>query len=172
VYWKGLEPSELLDYKSRLMAFMPELPFQEGKPLSPIAEEGDGSTELLEYSHTANNSPDRQVYIASLRDADDDELGPEYDDEQLADVSADEPTAEAPQDKNEEHRRIWRMKNAKRAQRRRNMENHARNPMYLRNLKNAFAAAADREYRTPIGAIAEAALLVQQLPPNPQLQML
>jgi hypothetical protein len=75
---------------------MQELPFQEGKPLSPVAEEGDSSTELLEYSLTANNSPDRQVYMAFLRNADDDELGPEYDDEQLVDVSANEPTANAP----------------------------------------------------------------------------
>jgi hypothetical protein len=41
------------------------------------------------------------------------------------------------------------------------MENHARNPMYQRNLNNAFAAAVDWEYCTPIGAIAEAALLAQ-----------
>jgi hypothetical protein len=33
--------------------------------------------------------------------------------------------------------------------------------MYQRNLNNAFAAATDREYRTPIDAIAEAALLWQ-----------
>jgi hypothetical protein len=66
VCWKGLEPSELLDYDSRLVAFTQELPFQEGKPLSPIAEEGDGSTELLEYNHTTNNLPDCQVYMASL----------------------------------------------------------------------------------------------------------
>jgi hypothetical protein len=116
-YWKGLEPSELLDYDSCLVAFTQELPFQEGKPVSPIAEEGDSSTELLEYSHMANNSPNRQIYMASLRNADDDELGPEYDDEQLMDVSANEPMADAPQDKNEEHRRIRRLKNAKRAQR-------------------------------------------------------
>jgi hypothetical protein len=96
VYWKGLEPSELLDYESHLVGFTQELPFQEGKPLSPIAEEGDSSTELLEYSHTSNNSPDRQVYMASLRNADDDELGPDYGDEQLADVSADGRIAEAP----------------------------------------------------------------------------
>jgi hypothetical protein len=31
VYWKGLVPSELLEYDSRLVAFMLELPFQEGK---------------------------------------------------------------------------------------------------------------------------------------------
>jgi hypothetical protein len=130
-------------------------------------EEGDGSTELLEYSHTADNSPDPQVYMASLRNADDDVPDPEYGDELLTDVSADERTGDASQDENEEHRRIRRLKNAKRAQRRRNTENRARNLMYQRNLNNAFAAAADREYRTSIGAIAEVALLAQQLSPNP-----
>jgi hypothetical protein len=44
--------------------------------------------------------------------------------------------------------------------------------MYQRNLNNAFAATADREYRTPIGTIVEAALLAQQLPPNPHIQRL
>jgi hypothetical protein len=120
----------------------------------------------------ADNSPDCQVYIASLHNADDDESGPEYEDELLLDVSADEPTADAPQDENEERRRIRRLKNAKRAQRRRNAKNRARNPMYQRNLNNAFATAADREYRTPIGAIAEATLLAQELPSNPQIQRL
>jgi hypothetical protein len=79
LYWKGLEPSELHDYESRLVAFTQELPFQEGKTLSPIMKEGDSSIEQLKYSHTANNSPDRQVYIVSLRNTDEDELGPEYD---------------------------------------------------------------------------------------------
>jgi hypothetical protein len=96
VYWKGLEPSELLDYESRLVAFMQELPFQEGKPLPPIAEEGDSSTKLLVYSLTTNNSPDHQGYMASLRNTNDDELGPKYDNEQLADISSNEPTADAP----------------------------------------------------------------------------
>jgi hypothetical protein len=41
-----------------------------------------------------------------------------------------------------------------------------------RNLSNAFAAATDQEYRTPIGAIAKVVLLAQQLPPNPQIQRL
>jgi hypothetical protein len=149
------------------VAFTQKLPFQAGKPLSPIVEEEDGSTELLEYSHTADNLPDRQVYMASLHNADDDEAGPEYDDELLEDVSADEPTADAPKDENEEHRRIQRLKNAKRAQRRRNTENRACNPMYQRNLNNAFAAAVDREYHTPIGSIVEEALLAKQLPTNP-----
>jgi hypothetical protein len=64
------------------------------------------------------------------------------------------------------------LKNAKCTQRRRNAKNHAPNPMYQRNLNNTFAVAADGEHRTPIGAIVEAALLAQQLPPNPQIQRL
>jgi hypothetical protein len=113
-------PSELLDYVSRLVAFTQELPFQEGRPLSPIAEERESGTELFEYSLTANHSPDRQVCMAFLRNTEDNELDPQYDNEQLVDVLADEPTADAPQDEDEEHRRIRWVKNAKRAQHRRN----------------------------------------------------
>jgi hypothetical protein len=59
--------------------------------------------------------------MASLRNVEDDELDPKYDNEQLTNISADEPTAEAPQDEDEEQGRIRRAKNAKRAQHRRNM---------------------------------------------------
>jgi hypothetical protein len=152
VYWKGMDPSELLEYDSRLMAFTHELPSQEGKPLSCINEQEEGSTELVEYSHTAETSPDRQVYMASLRNTEDDEPGPEYDAELLADVPADERTMDALYNKNEEHRRNRRLKNAKRAKRMQNTENCARNPLYGRNLNNAFVVAEDWEYRTPIGA--------------------
>jgi hypothetical protein len=34
--------------------------------------------------------------MASLRNTNDDELGPKYDNEQLADISSNEPTADAP----------------------------------------------------------------------------
>jgi hypothetical protein len=61
----------------------------------------------------ANHSPNRQVCMASLRNAEDDELDPQYDNEQLADVSADEPTTDAPQDEDEDHQRIRRVKNSK-----------------------------------------------------------
>jgi hypothetical protein len=44
--------------------------------------------------------------MASLRNADDDEPGPEYDAVVLEDVSADERTVNAPQDENEEFIRI------------------------------------------------------------------
>jgi hypothetical protein len=48
---------------------MQELPFQEGRPLSPITEEGESSIELLDHNLRANHSSDHQVYIASLRNA-------------------------------------------------------------------------------------------------------
>jgi hypothetical protein len=107
--------------------------------------------------------------MASLHNAEEDELDPQYDNEQLADVSDHEPTTDAPQDEDEEHQRIRRAKNAKQAQRGRNAQNHARVP---RDLNNAFAVVADCKYRTPISEIAEAALLAQQLPSNPQIQRL
>jgi hypothetical protein len=47
--------------------------------------------------------------MASLRNVEDDELDPQYNNEQLTDVSADELTADAPQDEDEEHRRIRRV---------------------------------------------------------------
>jgi hypothetical protein len=78
---------------------MQELPFQEGKPVSPIVEEGESSTKLLEYSCTANNSLDHQVCIASLRNVEDDKLDPQYDNEQFADISVNEPIADVPQEK-------------------------------------------------------------------------
>jgi hypothetical protein len=96
MYWKGLEPSELLKYNSRLVEFMQELPFHEGKPLSPISEEGEGSTELVVYNHMAENSSDRQVYMASLLNTDDNKLGPEYDAELLVDVSTDKRMVDTP----------------------------------------------------------------------------
>jgi hypothetical protein len=75
---------------------MQKLPFQEGRPLSPIAEEGESSTELLDCSLRANHSLDHQVCMASLRNMEEHALGTQYDNEQLADISTNEPTADAP----------------------------------------------------------------------------
>jgi hypothetical protein len=85
------------------VAFTQELPFQEGRPLSPIAKEGDSSIKLLDHNLRANHLSVHKVCMAFLRNAEEDELDPQYDNEQLADVSTDEPTADAPQDEDEEH---------------------------------------------------------------------
>jgi hypothetical protein len=100
-----MEPSKLLEFDSRLVAFTQELPFQEGKPLSPIVEEGEGRIVLVNYSSNGVFPPQRHIYMASLHEHDDDdEPGREYDNELLADVSINECTTDAPQDEDEEHR--------------------------------------------------------------------
>jgi hypothetical protein len=94
-----MEPSELLEYDSRLVAFTQELSFQKGKPLSRIIEEGEGRTVLISYSSSREFSLQRHVYMASLHEHDNnDEPRREYDDKLLVDVSADERTVDAPQD--------------------------------------------------------------------------
>jgi hypothetical protein len=63
MYSKGMEPSELLEYDSRLEAFTQELPFKEGKPLAPINEEGEGEIVLVDYSSSGEFLLERHVYM-------------------------------------------------------------------------------------------------------------
>jgi chromatin segregation and condensation protein Rec8/ScpA/Scc1 (kleisin family) len=103
--------------------------------------------------------------MASIRDhEDDDEPGNQYVNELLADITADENMANTPQDKDKERRRA---KNAMRAKCRRKAEARARRHPQ-RNLNDAFTAATDCKYATPIGNITEAAILLQRLPQNPE----
>ena len=53
---KGFEPPELLD-DPRLIAYIPDLPFQYGRPLSPIEEVVE--TTLVDYSTTHESPPER-----------------------------------------------------------------------------------------------------------------
>jgi hypothetical protein len=94
--------------------------------------------------------------MASIRDhGDNDEPGREYNDKLLANISADERTADAPQDEDDERRGMQKAKNTKRAKCTRNAEARARNSPHRRNLHDAFTAFDDREYNTPIGNIAQ-----------------
>jgi hypothetical protein len=102
--------------------------------------------------------------MASLHNTEEDELGTQYENKQLADVSADEPRADAPQAEDKEHQRIQQAKNAKRTERWHNAQNCTREP---RDLNNAFAAVTDHDYCMLIGAIVEVALLAQQLVAEP-----
>jgi hypothetical protein len=52
----------------------------------------------------------------------------------------------------------------------RNAQAHAQNPPHRRNLNSAFTAADYHQYNTPIRNIAEAALLIQQLPQHPETE--
>jgi hypothetical protein len=62
---------------------------------------------VVVYNSSGEYSPDRQVYMASICDhEDDDEPGPEYDGEALVDISADERKTDAPQNEDEEYQRV------------------------------------------------------------------
>jgi hypothetical protein len=54
-----MESSELLDDSTRLVAYIQELSYQEGRPLASIAE-GEGHTILVDYSSSSSEySPER-----------------------------------------------------------------------------------------------------------------
>jgi hypothetical protein len=85
-----MEPSELLEDNTRLVAYIQELPYQVGKPLCPIVEEGEGHTVLVDYSSSFGEySPERHVYMATIN----------VRQQTTHDVSADEDTANTHADK-------------------------------------------------------------------------
>ena len=87
MYWKGLEPPELLGLDARLVAYIPELPYQEENQLSPIQEDRFGFTiPVTDYSDESYN--DRRVYMADTANSRRDNELPE-------DISADDLTANA-----------------------------------------------------------------------------
>jgi hypothetical protein len=48
-----MEPSELLEDNTRLVAYIQEVPFLEARPLSPIPEGGKATTVLVDYSSSS-----------------------------------------------------------------------------------------------------------------------
>ena len=63
MYWQGSEPTKLLD-NARLIACLQDLPYQQGRALSPVEEEGVGDNVLVDYSTTHDSPPERQVYVS------------------------------------------------------------------------------------------------------------
>jgi hypothetical protein len=67
------------------------VPYQEGRPLTSITEEG-GNIKLVDYSSSSYEySLECQICMASISDPDDkvSELGNQYDNKLLADISTD-----------------------------------------------------------------------------------
>ena len=73
VYWKNSETNGLLDNLC-LVAYIPDLPYQQGRPLPPTEEERIEDTVLVDYSTTNESPPNRQFYV-SIHGPDSD-LGP------------------------------------------------------------------------------------------------
>jgi hypothetical protein len=63
VYWKNSETNELVD-NLRLVAYIPDLPYPQGRPLPPTEEERIEDTVLVDYSTTHETPLDRQVYVS------------------------------------------------------------------------------------------------------------
>ena len=109
LYSEGMEPPELLGYDSCLVAYLPDLPYQEGVHISPIHEEGPKSTELVEYKSDNSASMDHHVYMVDVGGgADGHRLN-----ECLQDISRNELLADARAEE-ETQRAAWRQKNAER----------------------------------------------------------
>ena len=62
IFWKGSESANDVN-DARLVACLRDLPYQPGRPLSPVRGEGVGDTALVDYS-TTHSTPDREVYVS------------------------------------------------------------------------------------------------------------
>ena len=97
VFWKNYESTDDVN-NARMVACLRDLPYQPGRPLSPVRGEEVGDTALVDYSMT-HSTPDRQVY-ASLH-GDESALGSQadrYANENLDQISDDELSVNALQD--------------------------------------------------------------------------
>ena len=103
------------------MAYLRDLPYQSGRPLSPIKGEEIGDTALVDYS-TTHSTPDRQVYV-SLH-GEDSALGSravQHSNELLNQILDGELSVNAPQDESQQDKESRRQRNRRRATRRKNM---------------------------------------------------
>ena len=151
VYWKGMKPSKLLKRNERLVAYIPELPYQEGSHLSLILEEGTGDTEPATY-YSNESCTDRHVYMADIADSHRDHELPE-------DISADDLTADAGNEDDTQ----WearREKNRQRQQRRTDAQQRQR---IQRNLQTEFERAAEQGFHTPMANAMHATRLLDRI---------
>ena len=91
LYWEGMEPLELFGYDSRLVAYLLDLPYQEGIQLSPIREEG---TELVELTSDNSVSTDHHIFMVQSGHG---ANGP-HNEERLEDIEEDKLSANAGQE--------------------------------------------------------------------------
>jgi hypothetical protein len=148
VHWKGMQLSNLLEAEARLVAHLEPLPFQEGRPLDPTAEE---STELVDTG--SDELASRQVLMAE--EGEDGENLPIIDSEA---VSEDEITANAGGE-NDADREARRARNRARTIRRRRASERRRS--MHRDLDPEFAAVSERGFRTPVANIARVMAILE-----------
>ena len=107
------------------MACLRDLPYQSGRPLSPVRGEEIGDTALVNYS-TTHLTPDRQVYISLHGESSAlSSQADQYANENLEQISDDELSVNAPQDESQQDKESRRQRNRRRATRRKNMTTRA-----------------------------------------------
>ena len=62
IFWKNSESANDIN-NARLVACLRDLPYEPGRPLSPVRGEEIGDTALVDYN-TIHSTPDRQVYVS------------------------------------------------------------------------------------------------------------
>ena len=155
------------------MACQRDLPYQSGRPPSPVRGEEIGDTALVDYS-TTHSTPDRQVYVSLNRE--ESALGSQADQyaiENLDQISDDELSVNAPQDESQQDRESRRRRNHRRATRRKNATTQAQRapaPHGPRNLQRDLDEVANSAFCSPLINLAEAAILMQTLPDTPQIR--
>ena len=162
VYWKNSKTTGPLN-NARLETCLRDLPYQSGRPLSPIVEEGVGNIALVDYS-TTHSTPERQVYVSIH--GDDSTLGSQADqyvNENLDQISDDDLSVNAPQDESQQDKDARRRRNRRRAVRRRNATaqvQRAPAPHGPRNFQRDFDEAVELAFGSPVVNLAEAAILM------------
>jgi len=171
VFWKNSESANDIN-NARLVACLRDLPYQPGRPLSPVRGEEIGDTVLVDYS-TTHSTPDKQVYV-SLH-GEESTLGSQadrYANETLDQISDDELSVNAPQDESQQNKESRRQRNRHRAIHKKNATARAQRtpaPHGPRNLQQDLDEAADNAFDSPLINLAEAAILMQALPDTPQI---
>jgi hypothetical protein len=110
MYWKVKKPAKILGDDAHLVAHLDMLPYQEGRPLTTVAEIG---VVLVDYSSDEHSSH-HHFYMAEVEGE-----GNEDPNELLEQISRDEVTIDAGDEKDAE-RAASRLRNQKHATRRRN----------------------------------------------------
>jgi hypothetical protein len=139
VCWPDRKPADLIDGKSRCVAYLDSLPFQEGTPLAPAEEHTP--TEVA-TTDSSLGSPDHQVFMTTNETSGPSGTQP---DRFLEDISANELSANAPADETNDD------KNARRERNRRRNERHRclHESLPIRNLTEALNQVESRVHTTP-----------------------
>jgi hypothetical protein len=127
VYWPYRKPVDLTDRKSRYVAYLDLLPFQEGTPLSPAEEH---TPTKVATTDSSLGSPDRQVFMTTNEMPGPSGTEP---DRFLEDISANELSANAPADETNDDKNARRERNRKRNERRRRL----RESLPIRNQRHS-----------------------------------